>query len=584
MLKHMNARLISAGLLAASLTAASLGCGVDPAGAPGQIPVTPSPTLPTTPTVSDELTERVSRPDGPFTAAPARVRRLLRPQYENAVRDLLGTAAAEQAAAPVDLPLNGFLSVGAGEIALSGEGVDTYESSAEAVAFAASRDPSSPARSVCTETTAACYGDIIDRLGRRAFRRSLTEEERSAYVGLAVAAVDAYGPVISDPRPSALFEKGLEFLLMGLIQSPHFLYIVELGESDDPADARRLTGNELATRLSFFILNSPPTDALLDAAERGDLESPTVREAMVRELLAHPRARQTLRSHFAERLQIEALSTLNRPELSESVRAAMVEETLRLVDDVVWDRNADVRELFMSKDTFVNDELAAHYGFDLPGSGALFSRVPTPSTEGRAGILTRGAFLTRFAHPNRSSPTLRGKFIRENLLCVAVSAPPDDVVTTLPETVEDNIPRTTRDRMAAHVVEPRCAACHSSMDPLGFSLEHFDQYGRYRSHENGLPVDATAEIDGQFADGSEEFMAQLSRRSDMASCLVRSLYRQGAGAIETAGQEGDLYDVDTDFIDAGLRLQEALVAVAMSDAFSFVALDVTANADAQDGE
>lgn len=553
-------------------------CGVDPADAPPSS-VTPTPTLPGVPALS----EREERPDAPFSPGPARLRRLLAPQYQNAVRDLVGDVGAALIAPPTDVPLNGFTSVGAAELALSGEQVGAYEQSAVAVAFAASRDRSSPAWAICQSADAGCFETLARTLGRRAFRRPLTDEEVAAYAGIAQAAVDAYAPVLDGERDTEPFEKGLEYLLLALLQSPHFLYIVELGDETDAPEARSLTGNELATRLSFFLQNSPPSDDLLDAAERGDLDSPTTREAIVRELLSSSRARQTLREHFVERLQLDQLPSLNRPGLPLSVRSAMVEETLRLVDDVVWDRNADVRELFVSRETFVNDALAAHYGFALPGTGETFARVPTPGVEARAGILTRGAFLTRFAHPNRSSPTLRGKFIRENLLCSAVPAPPDDAVTVLPEDVDDNLPRTTRDRLAAHVEDPQCAACHRVMDPLGFSLEHFDQDGRYRTHENGLPVDASASLGSLDADDADGFMALLSSRSDVASCLVRGLYRQGAGSLEEEGQEGDLYDVDTAFIDSGLKLQEALVAVAMSDAFTFVSLNQGDVDDAVDG-
>ena len=485
------------------------------------------------------------------------------------MRQLLGTAAATVALPPVDVPLNGFLAVGAAELALSGIGVDTYEASAIAVSAAASVDPSSPARSVCQTADAACYTRIVRTLGRRAWRRTLTEGEVSAHAAIGVTAATAYTGLVERP-----FDKGLEFILLALLQSPYFIYIVEIGEEDQDPEARSLTGAELATRLSFFITDSPPTDALLDAGEAGSLSSPATLEATVRELLARPEARTALRNAFRERLQLQNFQTLDRtdPALTSTVRTAMVEESLKLIDDVVWDRNVDLRELFSTTTTFVNDELAAYYGFALPGSGAFFSRVQTPAAEGRAGLLTRGAFLTRFAHNNRSSPTLRGKFIRENLLCASVPAPPNDVSTTLPEQIDDNLPRTTRDRMAAHMTEPRCAACHETMDPLGFALEHYDQFGRYRTHENGLPIDSSAELDGDAAPDAAGFMGILKNRSDMASCIVRALYRHGTGTIEVQGQEAALYDVDTAFLSSGMKLQEALVGIVLSDAFGIVSL------------
>ncbi len=583
-MSHMHTRILTAGLCGLALVAASCDPGA-PTTTPPPTTTTPPPTVIPTDPGTPGLTERFPRSSVPFSPGPVRLRRLLDPQYRNAVGALLGSASAAVALPPTDVPLNGFNAVGAADIALSGNGVEGYETSAAAIAAVASVDAASPARAICLSADAGCYGQIVRTLGRRAFRRTLSADEVNRYTSLAVAAADAYVGVAAVP-----FDKGLEFMLMGLLQSPHFIYIVEVGDEADGDDARALTGTELATRLSFFLTDGPPDDALLDAAEAGALSSPATLQATARELMTRPEARTALRENFRERLQLREFSTLNRPDpaLTASVRQAMIEESLRLIDDVVWDRNADIRELFSTTTTFVNDELAAYYGFALPGSGAVFARVPTPPEQGRAGLLTRGAFLTRFAHNNRSSPTLRGKFIRENLLCAAVSAPPNDVETTLPEEVgDDHLPQTTRDRLAAHVNEPRCAACHEIMDPLGFSLEHYDQFGRYRSHENGLPIDSSSSVDGDDADDAVGFMDVLKNRSDMASCLVRGLFRHGTGAIEGEGQEALLYDVDTALFSSGLKLQEAMVAIAVSDVFGMVSMtaaEALASSSANEGE
>ena len=558
---HRSSKALCASALALAL---GLGCGdgsvayVDPQDPPIDQPIDPLPG-------EGDLTERTPRPDNPFAPAHARLRRLLANQYRNAVQDLLGTAAREASRPPDDVPLNGFVSVGAGGLSLSASVVDSYEVSAQAAAVAAVADPNSPLHAVCTPAganDAGCFSQVAATLGRRAFRRTLDADEVTRFSDLAVQAATAYG------EPA----KGLEYLTLALLQSPHFLYMVEIGDQADDVAARQLTGTELATRLSFFLTASPPSDELLAAAEAGSLSSPAALEAEARALLTEPRAKDALRAYFGEKLQFALLPTLNRPDpaLTTTVRDQMVEETLRTIDDIVWDRNADARELLTGRETFVNDELAAYYGFQLPGSGTFFTKVTPPAAEGRSGIFTQGAFLVRFAHPDRSSPTLRGKFMREQLLCSAVPAPPNDVVTVLPELDDSNIPQTTRDRMSAHQTEPRCVACHSAMDPMGFALEHFDQFGRYRTHENGLPIDASADLDGDLADGAAEFMGALDRRSDMVSCLVRGLFRHGTGHLEEVGEDPSLYDVDTAFIGSGMRLQEGLVAIAASDAFRFV--------------
>jgi hypothetical protein len=573
MLSAMRLRLLLA--LSGAVLALGVACANDTP-EPGDVPPTPFvPTpLPTDPDGDGdgELGPRPARPTTPFGASEARLRRLLRPQYENAVADLLGaSAAAATSAAPPDVPLNGSVSVGSGDLAVSPSAIESYETAAVAAAAAAVADPSSPVHAICTPsspTDAACWQRLAERLGRRAFRHTLAADDAARYAALGQQAATAYAET-SDPDA---VDKGVQFLVAALLQSPHFLYMVEQGEPGDDPAARRLTGAELATRLSFFLTGAPPNDELLDAAERGDLSSPTTLAATARALLTDPRAKDALRGYFLEKLQLDALPTLSRPDplLTPSVRAALVEESLRLVDDVVWTRNADVRELLSSTDTFVNDELAAYYGFPLPGSGTFFVKVPTPPEQGRVGLLTRGAFLMRFAQPNHSSPTLRGKFIREQLLCASVPAPPPNVSTVLPEEEPDGLPHTTRDRIEAHARLAQCAGCHAYIDPLGYPFENFDQFGRYRSHENGLPIDASGGLDDRTSNDAAGFVGLLNERADLVSCLARGLYRHAVGRMEEPGQEAALYDVDSEFIDGGLKLQDAMVAIATSDAFRFV--------------
>jgi hypothetical protein len=536
-----------------------------------RIDPTPLPTDPETPDDDVDLGPRPVRPPTPFAPPSARLRRLLRSQYQAAVADLLGNAAAATTTAPPDVPLNGSVAVGSGDLAVAPAAIETYEASATAAAAAAVDDSSSPLRAICTPSSPndnTCWQQLAQRLGRRAFRHTLDADDAARYAALGQQAATAYADA-GEPRA---VDKGIQFLVTALLQSPHFLYMVERGEPGDDPAARRLTGPELATRLSFFLTGAPPDDELLDAAERGDLSSPTTLATTARVLLTDPRAKDALRGYFVEKLQLEPLATVNRPDplLTPTVRAELVEETLRVVDDVVWTRNADVRELLRTTDTFVNDELANYYGFPLPGSGSFFVKVSTPAEQGRAGILTRGAFLTRFAQPDRSSPTLRGKFIREQLLCAAVPAPPPGVSTTLPEQEPDGLPHTTRDRIEAHASIESCVGCHAYIDPLGYPLENFDQFGRYRTHENGLPIDASGGIDDRTSDDAAGFMGLLDERADLVSCLARGLYRHAVGRMEEAGQDGVLYDVDSEFIDGGLKLQDAMVAIATSDAFRFV--------------
>ena len=508
---------------------------------------------------------RPDRPEQPFAPSVGRLRRLLSFQYSNSIEAVFGPQAASAAVPPADVPLNGSLAIGSAGLSASPTDIEAYETSAQAVAAAALADASSPVRTMCAPGAvddAGCLSMIVGNLGRQLFRRSLGADEVAAYVALGQQA----------GRDTGDFNEGAAFVVRALLQSPNFLYLTELGIDTDPNEAKRLAPTELASRLSYFLTGAPPGSDLLDAAESGDLDSPTGLRLWAETLVAQQGAREALHHFIIERFELDKLQSADRDAaLTPALRDAMMQETLRLVDDIVFDRDADARELFTASYTFANDDLAAYYGLPQPGTGAGFGRVELPADSGRAGLLTQGGFLVRFAHPARTSPTLRGKYIREAVLCQAVPPPPPDVIASLPETSDDNMPMTTRDRLQQHITDPSCAACHASMDPLGFAFEGFDQNGRRRTHENGLPVDDSAELDGVVAQGARGFSALLAARGEMASCLVRNLFRHGTGHIEESGEEPILYDVDTAFFESGFRLKEALVSIASSDAFRFVA-------------
>ena len=508
-------------------------------------------------------------PAGTFIPADARLRRLLSWQYQNAVQDILGADAAATLALPTDVPLNGFATVGSASLSLSPGDVEKLEQNAFSAAQIAVHGTAAQAWRTCTPSSfddETCARSVLSSLGRKAFRRALSDDELNRWTGVWSAAKDAYGD----------FDMGLEYAVAGIFQSPNFVYLVEQGRADGAGtgDDRALSGGEVAARLSFFLLGTTPSDDLLDAADRGDLDTQEGVRLYAQQLLADPRAKDALHHFFDEKLGLSLfLPVVERPDagLSDDLRDDMKQESLRFVDDVVWDRNADARELFTGEYTFVNDELAGFYGLPLPGSGAQFARVDLGASTHRAGLLTQGAFLARFAHERRSSPTLRGKFIRESLLCQAVPAPPDDVNTTLPEPTDQDLPQTTRDRMQGHMTEPRCNGCHSMMDPLGFALESFDQAGRFRTHERGLPVNTATDVDGVPVADAVGLAQALRDYPDVPQCMVRNLFRQATGHIESSDEDPSLTLVGAAFEDNGFRLQDALVQIAVSDAFRKVA-------------
>lgn len=500
--------------------------------------------------------------------APVRLRTLLSRQYVHAVRDLLGEAAAEVAEPPPDTAINGFDAVAASQLVLSSASVDAYERSAQAVAQAAMQaEPERiAAYYTCTPTgpgDEACLSEFVASFGHLAFRRPVLDEEIATYTAVGLTAALE----LDD------FDYGVQTVIATFLQSPNFLYQVEVGEPTEVPGVRRLTGLEVATRMSFLLTDTTPDGELLARAEEGELDD----EAGVREaaelLLERPEARGALAEFVSEVYRLRDLPTLPKdptvfPEFSSTLSAAMAQETLALVEDLAWEQDADFRDLFDAPYTFVNTQLAALYGLPDPGQyGETLTRVTLPEEQGRGGIFGHASVLSLQAHVTSTSPTYRGKFLRQQILCQSIPAPPGDVDTSLPTNEEWN---TMRQRLEAHMSDPTCAGCHQLMDPIGLGLENFDGIGRFRTTENGETIDVESELDGQRFAGAAELGAIVKDTPGASACLVRNLFRHGTGHIEIEGEYDELERIDAAFGESGYRMQDLLVELVASPAFRLV--------------
>lgn len=499
-----------------------------------------------------------------FTPAPSRLRKLTRAQYQNSLRDLLGTAVSlAKDALEDDSERNGFSAIGASYATISPRGVEQYEAASMALAKQVMADTANRGKLVgCSPagaTDATCTRAFVAKFGRRAFRRPLSTDELDRWVGIAT---DAQTKLTS-------FWEGMEIAIGGMLTSPHFLYREELGEPD-PArpGVLRYTSLEMASRLSFFLRDTTPDDALLDAAERGDLVSVDGLKSQVERLLSDPAARSSFDAFFAELLHLSPLDGLTRdktafPAMTATLGASMRSETLKLFDEIVFERDADVRELFDSPTTFVNAELAKVYGL-TPPSGSAFAKVTLTD---RLGILGHASFLSVNAHVASSSPTYRGKAIRERFLCESIPAPPASV-PPLPDPAPGER-ATARQRLEMHrKVEP-CATCHKMMDPVGLGLENYDALGAFRDKENGTTIDPSGDLDGKAFAGPKDLAKLLRADPRTGPCFARNLYRHASGHVELPGEEPALKNVLSTFEGSGFRVKSLALAIVTSDAFRF---------------
>jgi hypothetical protein len=377
-----------------------------------------------------------------------------------------------------------------------------------------------------------CATQILGALARRAYRRAPAPADVQTLVDFYQAGRAGGGD----------FDAGIRAAIERLLVSPDFLFRIEA----DPAGigravSYRLTDVELASRLSFFLWSSIPDDELLTLALAGQLRTPAVLDRQARRLLADPRARDALvHNFFGQWLQTRNVWLLTPdtntkfPWFDDNLRAAMVQETeLFLGDQLARDQSAV--DLLAADSTFLNEQLARHYG--IAGVyGSHFRRVAL-TDENRWGLLGKASILAVTSYPTRTSPTIRGKWLLENILAAPVPPPPPDANTNLGDAPSDT-PRSVRGMLERHRVNPTCASCHAQMDPLGFSLENFDALGQWRTTDNGVAVDASGVLlDGTAVDGPAALRRALVAQKEQ---FVKTV--TGKLLTYAVGREMEYYD------------------------------------------
>jgi hypothetical protein len=499
-----------------------------------------------------------------YEPGPAAFPRLTAVQYRTSIEEIFGEAVPPT---PVERDTNPYLftSIGAASTTVSDFGAQRYEQNAHAIAEFVLDPARRDALVGCTPAAIPgdpCTASFVERIGRRVYRRALdrAELDRWTAVALDLGAGDPW--------------RGLRFVVAGLLQSPSFLYRVELGEPDlEHPGQHRLTGFEIASRMSFLLWNTGPDEELLDAASRGALDTPEGRYDHAMRLLEDPRARRASREFFAQYLDLGRLEGMDRdpmlyPAMTPTLAGSMRTELELLVDDVVFRREADFREIFRTRRTFVNTELAALYGVAAPGATPVtFVPVELPASGPRAGILTLGGFLAMNAHPLETSPTLRGKYVRERILCELVLPPPDDVDTDIPPP-DPMMPQTLRDRLVAHRMRAACVGCHAAIDPPGFLFEGFDSIGAARTVDrNGLALDTSGELDGTPLRDARDLGEILASDPRVTLCVVRQLFRHASSRGETPREEPAILHFQRELARADYRFRDLLVALATSDLY-----------------
>lgn len=469
----------------------------------------------TLPARSDAAAEASSAPS--FDRQIVGMRRLTESQYRNAIADIFGTDIRVAGRfEPIVRPAHELIASGARASSISPSGLEQFDTMARSIAQQVFDEthrqqfaPCKPA--IEQKADDACAGKILSPMGQLLFRRPLTSEEQTFYIALASRGAE----------PTGSFYKGLELALAAMLVSPHFLYIVEMAEPDAANPGKmRLDAWSRASRLSFMLWDTTPNEALLKAAAQGQLTDQKALEAVAASMVQSPRFQKGLSAFFSDMLLFEKFDELAKdpviyPYFNADVAKALPEQMLRTISDQLLTREGDYRELFTTRRTWVNRALGAVYQIPVSKSEDW---VPYefPAGSDRAGLLGQAGFLAMYSHSGRSSPTLRGRAVRELLMCQPVPNPPGNVNFTAVQDVNNKATPTARIRLTAHNTDPVCAACHKITDPIGLTLERFDGIGAFRETENDAVIDVSGGMDGtefKGADGLGQAVAQSPQTS-----------------------------------------------------------------------
>ena len=493
-------------------------------------------------------------------AGGATLRRLTQTEYNNTVRDLLGDSTQPAATFPADSRNLGFDN-NQQTLSLPPVLVTRYESAAETlIADAWTRDATVSSNAwlrVCDPAAigeAACAQQIIARFAKKAWRRAVADSELTPLLAL-VDVAHAQGDG---------FDVGVQLALRAILLSPNFVY---RSEADTPP-GQPISDYALASRLSYFLWSSMPDDELFAKADAGTLHGPDVLSAEVRRMLADPKAQALVDSFGAQWLHTIDMPLISPDptlfaEVTPSLKQAMHDETTLFFQEFLTGSRSAL-DMLDANFSYLNGELATFYG--VPGvTGSTMQRVQLPPGVNRGGLLRQSGILALTSLMTRTSAVRRGKWVLSQLLCQS-PAPPPPGIPQLPTTPPPGA--TQRQILEQHASSSGCSGCHSKMDPIGFALENFDAVGRYRTQDNGSPIDATGTVDGQSIDGAMQLEQVIKADPALPACLAQTVYTYAVGRSVQVGDGAALSQIQQQFTSDGSSLSALFYAVATSSAFA----------------
>lgn len=506
----------------------------------------------------DDTPPQASLCEGGPSLGPSLTWRLTAQQYDNTVRDLLGIEEASgDTLAGSDGRIGVFSNNTDAVVGLTT--VEQYGLLARELAQSATTDLSGLVPCDPAQGEASCAEDFIADFGARALRRPLSPEAQQAYQEL------------FEVGQEESFETGVRMVIEAMLQSPRFLYRVEGGTPMPEAPGVLVLDDyELASRLSYFLLDSMPDAALMEAAAAGELSTREGLRAQAERLLAKPEAVDALARFHFQWLGIEEVEDKPKsPRIwDENLAHDAVEELRRFVAATIIEGDGSLQTLLTGRMSHASPELAKFvYGQAEPiaQEGEAFE-LP----EHHGGILLRSGFLAAHSHDERQSPVLSGYVLRNRLLCQSFQ-PPAEVDTTPPE---PDPTTSTREQYTEMLADPYCMSCHNLINPLGFSMLNYDSIGRFQTTEpGGHEVDASGDLVGTDVDGyfedAVELIDQLAQSEDVADCVAAQWFDFAVGHPPHEADECGLSQAREVFRESGYDLRALILSIIETDTFRY---------------
>jgi hypothetical protein len=526
------------------------------------------------PTASDDEPGSAAPGSSPRAAAGSQpidvnrigIHRLNNTEYDNTVRDLLGVGETPARSFIADEKALGFDNI-AEALGMTDAQYEQYWNAADSLSEQVFADATLRARILtCTPAAAVdetCTRSIVAAFGKRAWRRPLADAEIDRLVQLAGEA-----SMLGED-----FAGSIKHVAKALLLSVPFLYRVELDSDPEAATPHALDAYELASRLSYLVWSTMPDATLIQAADSGELLDTDVLAAQLRRMLADARGERFVRGFAGQWLGMRDLESHQVeptafPEWSTDLRDAMIAEGYQYFSQFVQGRRS-LQEFFTADVNFVDDRLAALYDF----SGQSFdpSTAFHDTTDARRGFLGLASFLTLTSYSYRTAPTLRGKWVLQNLLCQDIPPPPPNV-PKLDDSQADSAATQSlnvRDRLAEHRKNPQCASCHVTLDPIGLGLENFDAIGQYRTqYANGDAIDASGTLpSGESFDGLHELSDLLAGDARLADCASEKLLTYALSRRIVPADQPYLQALRTQWRDDGMSIAALLERIVVSEPF-----------------